>query len=394
MKPIVIIGGGILGLTVAYWLRSKKSSRPIKIIDKESRIGSHGSGRNSGVLHAGFYYPGDSLKAKFCIEGNQMMRAFCQEHGLELRSCGKLVVASNKQEIKRLEALEKRGRDNGVRVSLVSAKQAEKIEPNIRTTDVALWSPDTASVVPTEVCQTLKDVLTAKDVDVRLGTRYLSPTKGGILTSVGKIDTDYVINCAGLYSQKIARDFGFADQYSTLPVKGLYLKAAPGYHPVQTNVYPVPCATNPFLGVHFTVTGQGEIKIGPTAIPALWFEHYGGLQNFKIKELMATLKLEVKLWMKNAFGFRGLAYEEIKKNFKPYMISQSARLVKKLDSRAFNAQTNPGIRPQLVHKSTLDLVQDFIIDHDDHSLHVLNAVSPGFTASFSFSRYIVDTYLA
>jgi len=159
---------------------------------------------------------------------------------------------------------------------------------------------------------------------------------------------------------------------------------------VSTNIYPVPNLANPFLGVHFTKTVDDSIKIGPTATPAFWRENYAGLKNFKVKELFNILFYEGKLFLHNSFNFRSLALEEMKKYMKSYFIHLSLKMVKQVDKKGFGSFMRPGIRAQLLNKETLELVQDFVVEGDENSFHILNAVSPGFTCAFPFSRYIVD----
>ena len=159
------------------------------------------------------------------------------------------------------------------------------------------------------------------------------------------------------------------------------------------NIYPVPNLNNPFLGVHYTKTVDGDIKIGPTAIPAFWRENYEAAAGFNLSELSEVLFFESQLFFKNAFGFRQLAFEESRKYNKNYFVSLAQAMVQDIDPAGFTQWTKPGIRAQLLNKETLSLVQDFVVEGDDKSVHVLNAVSPAFTCSFVFSKYVVDQYV-
>ncbi|MCK6650578.1 MAG: FAD-dependent oxidoreductase, partial [Bacteroidia bacterium] len=208
-----------------------------------------------------------------------------------------------------------------------------------------------------------------------------------------KYQTGRVINCAGLYADKIAKQFGFSEYYNIIPFKGIYLKYHGESPPVKINVYPVPNLKNPFLGVHFTITVDGQVKIGPSSIPAFWRENYNGLTNIKIEEMANVLFWETKLFIKNSFNFRDLAFDEIKKYYKPHFISMGQALVKKLDQKGFNDWGKPGIRAQLLDVRNNKLVMDFIIEGDKNSTHVLNAVSPAFTCAFPFARYICENYI-
>ncbi|MCA9407150.1 MAG: L-2-hydroxyglutarate oxidase [Candidatus Omnitrophica bacterium] len=388
----LIIGSGIIGLAIAKSLKEKDSNTKILIIDKENTEAFHASSRNSGVLHAGFYYAADSLKAKFTVEGNKALRKYCEKHDLPINTCGKLVVAQNEQELEQLGELEKRGQRNGSNIRIIDEAQAKEIEPNIRTFKKALYSPDTASVNPAQVCHHLKNELMNSGVDFQFESQFLTHHDHVVETNKGEWTAKKIINCAGLYADKVARQFGFGKRYTMIPFKGLYLKYTKNKTDVRTNIYPVPNLKNPFLGVHFTKTVNDEIKIGPTAIPALWRENYQALANFNLSELGSIGFYEAKLFCTNAFGFRHLALEEMRKYNRSYFINLAAKMVNHIDPTGFSEFTKPGIRAQLLDKRTLHLVQDFVVEGDAKSIHVLNAVSPAFTCSFVFAKFVVDKY--
>jgi L-2-hydroxyglutarate oxidase LhgO len=389
----LIIGSGIIGLTVAHALKNRKPQASILILDKEPAEAHHASGRNSGVLHAGFYYTADSLKAKFTVEGSRAMKEYVRSKGLQINQCGKLVVAQNEYELTQLDELLRRGQRNGARVLLIDEAQAFDIDPNVKTFKRALYSPDTASIDPKEVCAALKDDMLKAGVEFSYKTKYLGRHGKVIRTNQGDFEAGKVINCAGLYADKVARDFGFGLKYTMIPFKGLYLKYTKNKTDVNVNIYPVPNLKNPFLGVHFTRTVTGEIKIGPTAIPAFWRENYDGQAGFSFDEMAEVLSYEAMLYLTNAFNFRSLAHEEMRKYNKDYFISLAVAMVKYIDPKGFTEWTKPGIRAQLLDKKSLKLVQDFVVEGDGKSVHVLNAVSPAFTCSFPFSQYVVDEYV-
>lgn len=390
----IIIGAGIMGLSIARTLKKKDPRCSVLILDKERHEAFHASSRNSGVLHAGFYYTADSLKAKFTIRGNHMMRNYCHDKNLPINECGKLVVAQNEEELSQLYELEQRGLKNGSVVKVIEENQALDIDPNVRTYKKALYSPDTSSIDPMKVCCALKDDLLNDNVHFAFQAKYLSRQDKVIKTTQGDFQFQKLINCAGLYADKIARDFGFSRQYTVIPFKGLYLKYTKNTTDVKVNIYPVPNLKNPFLGVHFTKTVTNEIKIGPTAIPCLWRENYEATDNFDLKEFLSTTAREVKLWLSNANNFRNLAAEEFKKYNKKYFIELASRMVQYIDPEGFSEYTKPGIRAQLVDIKTNQLVSDFVVEGDKDSLHVLNAVSPAFTCAFPFSEYIVQNHLS
>lgn len=386
----LIAGSGIVGLTIAREVKLRYPHKRVGILEKEAGVAYHSSGRNSGVLHAGFYYTEDSLKARFTREGNQKMTEYCLHKGLKINRCGKLVVATNEEEVKGLEELKRRGDRNGVELQWMNEEQAARIDPSVKTFKKALYSPSTSTVDPVEVCDTIYQEILTLGVEVMFETAYQGHDHSIILTNKGKLHCHYFINAAGLYADRIAKDFNYGDQYTIIPFKGIYLKYAKNKEDVATNIYPVPNLANPFLGVHFTKTVDGTIKIGPTAIPALWRENYRGFENFKLKELLSIFYYEAKLFITNSFNFRRLAFEEIKKYYRPGFIKLSLSMAKNIDRKGFGQFARPGIRAQLLNKKTLELVSDFVLEGDEQSMHVLNAVSPGFTCSFPFAEYVVD----
>jgi len=243
------------------------------------------------------------------------------------------------------------------------------------------------------VCASLKEDLLKVGVEFIFNTKYLAHSANIVKTNQGEFEADKIINCAGLYADRVASDFGFGLKYTMIPFKGLYLKYTKNKTDININIYPVPNLKNPFLGVHYTKTVTGEIKIGPTAIPAFWRENYDFKSRFSFNEMAEVLFFESKLYLTNAFNFRSLAHEEICKYNKKYFISLATAMVKSIDPQGFTEWTKPGIRAQLLDKQTLSLVQDFVVEGDRKSVHVLNAVSPAFTCAFPFSQYVVDHYV-
>ncbi len=391
----MIVGAGIIGLSIARELRELYPAAKIKVLEKEPDTGFHSSGRNSGVLHAGFYYTADSLKAKFTKEGNRQLTEYCLENNLRINRCGKLVIAQNESELETLCELEKRGKANKVDVRLINQEEAKEIDPNAKTFKKALYSPTTSTVDPIELCRFIKRELKKKNVEFSFGESYVRRISDNkIITSKGiEHDAGKLINTAGLYADRIAREFGFSKDYEIIPFKGLYLKYSKSDMPVKTNIYPVPNLKNPFLGVHFTITSDNHIKIGPTSMPAFWRENYKGFDNFSLSEFLNIISWEAQLFLTNAFGFRDLAIEEVKKYQRKYFIGLAKKMVYNIDEKGFKEWTTPGIRAQLLNINTKELVQDFVVEGDKESIHVLNAVSPAFTSSFPFSRWVVENFI-
>ena len=185
----------------------------------------------------------------------------------------------------------------------------------------------------------------------------------------------------------------FRKNNTIIPFKGVYLKYHGSEIPVRTNVYPVPNLNNPWLGVHFTVTVDGNVKIGPTSMPAFWRENYQGFDNFSLGEMASILSWEASLFLRNSFRFRNIAFEEIKKYKRSYFAGLAQNLVKKIDVKGFNEWGRPGIRAQLLDIHTRELIMDFVVEGDNDSIHVLNAVSPAFTCCFPFAEYVVSNYI-
>lgn len=391
----LIIGAGIIGLSLARNLREKFPNAEISIIEKESNIGWHSSGRNSGVLHAGFYYYPDSLKAKFTRQGNKELTNYCLEKGLAINKCGKVVVAKSEEELETLFELKRRGDKNGVELYLISEKELNELEPNAKTYRYALWSPTTSTVNPLKVLKNLVKELKNEEVKIYFSTPYKKaiPQENAVKSVNYLFKAEkMIINAAGLYADKIAKDFGFSKNYVLVPFKGIYLEYTGSQLNLKRNIYPVPNLKNPFLGVHFTVKVDGTFKIGPTATPCFWRENYNGFSNFRFLELLEILKWNLNLFISNK-TFRKTAFEEIKKYLKSYLLKEASKLVKKFDYRGFNKWGKPGIRAQLLNIETLQLVHDFVIEGNKYSIHILNAVSPAFTAAFPFTRYVVENHL-
>ena len=306
------------------------------------------------------------------------MKQFCKDNDIFVNETKKIVVAKNAEELKEIYKLQKRAEVNGVETFIINEDEVEKIDPNIKTYQKALYSPTTASVDPLEVCLKLKEILINEGVKFYFNTNFKNCN----------LEYDYLINSAGAYADKIAKQFGLAKDYTMLPFKGIYLKYLENKVDIKTNIYPVPNLSNPFLGVHYTITVDGSIKIGPTAIPAFWRENYKGFDNFNFFEMLEILYYEVKLFILNSFNFRSLALSEMKNYNKKIFIQKAKDMVKNISN---NFKPIPaGIRAQLLNIKTNELIQDFIIEHEKNSTHILNAVSPAFTCSFAFAKYIAD----
>jgi L-2-hydroxyglutarate oxidase len=386
----LIIGGGIIGLSLALEAQRRFPDCRVTLLEKEPGCGRHASGRNSGVLHAGFYYSADSFKARLTREGNRRLTDYCRAHGLRLNPCGKLVVATTPSELEWLEELLRRARHNGVELQPLTPAEARSIEPRVRVFERVLYSPTTSSVDPAEVMAAFSEDATRLGIDVRTGVAWRGREGSSARTSAGRLPAGYVINAAGLQADRIARAYGFGQRYRILPFKGLYLQAQPGAPPLRAHVYPVPDLDNPFLGVHHTVTVDGHAKIGPTAIPCLWREQYGGLAGFRAGEFFGIVGRELRLFLGNEGNFRRLAWEELRKYHQPTLVRQAACLLDGMRASDYMRRGRSGIRAQLLDVERRRLEMDFVIEGDDRSFHVLNAVSPGFTCALPFAELVLD----
>ena len=387
----LVIGGGVIGISIARELKSRNPNSGVCILEKEHQCGLHASSRNSGVLHAGFYYTADSLKARFTKEGNQRLTKYCEVKNLALKKCGKLVVAQNESELVWLDELMTRARNNGVPLELITDEESQTIEPRAKTYQKALFSPTTASINPTELVKSLLSDAIQEGVQLKTNTQYIHRVgKSSIKTSNGIFEAKYIINAAGLYADKIGRDFNFSKDYRILPFKGLYLYSNEPLGALNTHIYPVPDLTNPFLGVHFTITSDDKIKIGPTAIPAFWREQYQGWSNFNMPELTEIILRQAGLFLYSNFDFKALAFRELKKYSKPLLVSLAAKLAKGVDIKHYRQWGLTGIRAQLLNIRKKELEMDFVLEGDKQSMHILNAISPGLTCALPFADYVCD----
>ena len=387
---VAVIGGGIVGLALAdAWLAAHPGSSVV-VFDKEERLAEHASGRNSGVLHAGFYYAPDSLKAQLTRRGNQLLRAFCAERGVPVRETGKVVVTTSPAQVSRLDDLYARGQANGVPLEMVDEAGLRELEPLARTHERALWSPSTAVADPVAVVEALAARVRERGGEVRLGTPVLEAGPGWIRTPYQRIEVGHTINAAGLYADRVARWFGVGEDYAMLPFKGLYWYSNWPAGRLQRHVYPVPDPRNPFLGVHLTVTVSGRTKVGPTAIPSLWREDYGGVRGINPAEFAGIAKLYPRFLRSPHHDVPGLVRTEVPKYSRRHLVSQARALVPSVNAGDFRERGRVGVRAQLLHVPSGKLEMDFVVRPGERSTHVLNAVSPAWTSSLAMAEWIVE----
>ena len=388
---VAVIGAGIVGLALAdAWLARHPGDR-VAVFDKEPVLAAHASGRNSGVLHAGFYYAPDSLKARLTRDGNAMLKEFCAERGVLVRNTGKVVVTRSFDELPALHALHERGIANGVEVHLVDEAELGELESLARTHGQALWSPNTAVADPVAVVEALADRVRERGGTIHLGEPVSAAGPGWVRTPTSTYAVGHLINAAGLYADRVARWFDVGSEYRMLPFKGLYLYGnwEPGH--LTRHVYPVPDPRNPFLGVHMTVTVDGRAKIGPTAIPSLWREDYGGVQGVNLRESVDIAGTYPRFLASPQHDTLGLIRAEVPKYSRRVLTEQAARLVPSVRAADFTERGRPGVRAQLFDTVNRRLEMDFVVRPGQRSTHLLNAVSPAWTSALAVAAHVVDS---
>ncbi|HWW00398.1 MAG TPA: L-2-hydroxyglutarate oxidase [Candidatus Acidoferrum sp.] len=385
-----VVGGGIVGLSVAWTLLQRKPGVRVLVVEKEQDWARHQTGRNSGVIHSGIYYKPGSLKARMCREGNRWMLEFCQTHGIAHEVCGKVIVATDQAELPRLEALYERGLGNGLSVRKLQLEEVREIEPHVRCL-AGLHVPSTGIVDYAAVCRKLAELIGAQGGDLRLNVRLTGVNvAGGITvleTSAGALETRFLINCAGLHSDRVARLAGAAPDATIVPFRGEYYELEPERRSLVRNlIYPVPNPQFPFLGVHFTRMIDGSVHAGPNAVLSLKREGYHRTA-FNLRDFTETMLFP---------GFWRLAARHAKDGLdemhRSFSKAAFVRSLRKLIPEIQPDDLVPGaagVRAQALRRDGA-LVDDFLIVKDAHAIHVCNAPSPAATASLEIGRAIVD----
>ncbi|HIB52688.1 MAG TPA: L-2-hydroxyglutarate oxidase [Candidatus Marinimicrobia bacterium] len=391
MDDVIIIGGGIVGLATAYKLLEQKPELKLRILEKEKSIGLHQSGHNSGVIHSGIYYKPGSVKAKNCRRGVEELLLFCDKFNVQYDLCGKVIVAVNLEEVNRLDALYKRGLENGISdVRIVDSQELKDLEPHA-TGIKAIHVPSTGIINYTSVVDEL-----GKQIIKRGGEIKTKATVKGFVRKAGECivntqmcdyPTELVINCAGLYSDKIAQLAGENSSISIIPFRGEYYVLKPeSRHLVNSLIYPVPDPRFPFLGVHFTRRIDGSVEAGPNAVLATAREGYRR-RDFSFQETWELLtnpgvwKIGRNYW-KTGMG------EYTRSLFKPLFVKALQHLVPAIQGSDL-VPGGSGVRAQAMDE-TGKLLDDFCIVQSERFIHVLNAPSPAATASFAIGSTIAD----
>jgi len=386
---VLIIGAGVVGLSTGIALLEARPSLRIVIVEKEKGLASHASGRNSGVIHAGFYYSPESLKAKFCKEGNFELRELAKKYGVPVKDVGKVVVSKNLEEDLRLDELFKRGVANNVEIEIHTKEKLKKLEPLATTHDRFIWSPTTAISDSKAIIQAMHSEFLSRNGIVHFNLNFkISNRFGEISDSENKYQFQYLINAAGAHADRISRSVGVGNEYAMLPFMGVYRATDRRNLPLSRLVYPVPHPINPFLGVHFTLTVDGQVKIGPTAIPILGREQYSLNEGWSFSDAQQSLMAVGSLILGDSHRVQSIVKSEWPYLIQSKLIEEASRIVPKATTVKTWKKKSPGIRAQLVHLKSGALAQDFIVKSDKNAVHILNAVSPGWTSSLPFGRAI------
>ena len=395
----VIIGGGMVGLSIANQLIERNISKKIVVIDKEKELGLHSSGLNSGVLHSGVYYKPGSLKAKVCVSGSSRLKHWIKERKLPINECGKIIIPQRESLDLQLDLLYERAKKNGAKVEIIDSKDLKKMEPQAHSsTGRALWSPNTVVVKSKVVLNNLETELRAKGVKFFLNEKdwYVNPKKRLIKLIDGeRLDYGHLVNCSGLYADVVARKFDVGKNYRLFPFKGIYWSIKKdSLIEIKRNIYPVPDLNVPFLGVHFTPSADNDptIYIGPTATPALGRENYHGLDSIEPISTVNNLISLAGQYVSDNGGFRKYVHEQLLLALKPVMLNSAKKLIPALKNEDIVPSNKVGIRSQLFNLKTKKLEDDFLCLDGPSSTHVMNAISPAFTASFSLADLIIDKF--
>ncbi len=390
MYDFAIIGGGIVGLSTGMALSQRYPNARIVVLEKESSLAFHQTGNNSGVIHSGIYYKPGSFKAEFCRKGNRSMLEFCQKYGISYEVSGKVIVATEEKELPRLENLYSRGLENGLKMTKISAEEVKEIEPHVHCL-AGIRVPTTGIVNYKQVCQKYAELIQAQGGELHLNTKVekLKETSMGqvLETNNGTFETRFVINCAGLHSDRIAKLGRVNPKAKIVPFRGEYYELTPEKrYLVKTLIYPVPNPDFPFLGVHFTRMIDGSVHAGPNAVLSLKREGYKKT-DFDLQDFLEVMTYP-GFW-KLAAKHADEGIQEIIRSFlKAAFVRSLQRLIPEVQADDL-IPTHAGVRAQALMNDG-KLVDDFLIVKDRNSVHVCNAPSPAATSSIEIGKAIVE----
>jgi (S)-2-hydroxyglutarate dehydrogenase len=388
MYDFTIIGGGIVGLSTAMALSHHHPDSRVAVLEKENRWAYHQTGNNSGVIHSGIYYKPGSFKAKFCREGSNSMVQFCQEHGIDYEVCGKVIVATEPEEMVLLENLYQRGLENGIKLARLAAEQVKEIEPHVSClAGVRVFS--TGIVDYKQVAQKYADLIRLQGGELYLNTKVERIVESNghqiIETNNDRFETRFTINCAGLHSDRVAK-LGHADpQAKIVPFRGEYYELKPEKrYLVKHLIYPVPNPNFPFLGVHFTRAIDGSVHAGPNAVLSFKREGYRKT-DFDLRDFVEVMTYPGFWKLAAKHADRGI--QEIIRSFsKEAFVRSLQRLIPEVRADDL-IPTHAGVRAQALMNDG-KLVDDFLIVNSSNSVHVCNAPSPAATSSLEIGKAI------
>lgn len=390
---IAVIGGGIVGAATFYKLQMKYPDLKIALFEKEALLADHQTGHNSGVIHSGLYYKPGSLKARNCIQGRHELVAFAKEYGIDHDVCGKVVVATDVSEIPNMERIFKTGLENKIEgIEMINADQVRDIEPHVKSIG-GIWVPVTGIIDFRGATEKMVEIALAKQGESKLflGTEVISIDKGeessSLHTSKGTFEAEYLVFCAGLQADRLAKKDGVKLKEKVVGFRGDYYELTPeAKHKVKNLIYPVPNPDFPFLGVHFTRMTNGEVECGPNAVFTFKREGYGKT-DFSLRDTVDALTYggTWKLFFNNmSFGINEYRRAFSKKLF----LKTLQRMIPDLTMDDIHPGRS-GVRALLLAEDG-DTRDDFKIEYHGKSIHVLNAPSPAATASLAIGQYIAD----
>lgn len=388
---IAVVGGGIIGLVVARELVLRYPQYSLGVLEKEERIGLHQTGHNSGVIHSGLYYRPGSFKARFCVEGAEALKHYCLEHEIPHEVCGKVVVATDEQEVERLENLYQRGTANGVQgLELLGPERLRELEPHAAGLR-AILCPATGIVDYQAVVQSYARETQERGGEVITGARVEGVRQSqGLLnleTTAGDIEATYLVNCAGLYADAVADMMGVRSDVRIVPFRGEYYMLRPERsYLVKNLIYPVPNPEFPFLGVHFTRTIHGEVEAGPNAVLAFAREGYS-MGRVNLGETLGTLSFP-GFWAMAGKYWKIAAGEYYRSFSKGAFVRALQRLLPEIAEEDV-VPGGAGVRAQALDRQG-NLLDDFRVDEANNAIHVRNAPSPAATSSLAIGRYVAD----
>ena len=387
-----IIGSGIIGLTLAFKLKLKFVNSNIIIFEKEPNSISHGSGRNSGVLHSGIYYDPGSLRANLCTTGVKELKDYIKSEKLWINECGKLLIPTSKFSNSNLENLFERAKNNGVKVHKIKNTEIERLEPNINCKfKYGLHVPFTSVADPKEVSDSLIKNLKKMNVNIKYNSKILKIISNEVITKDDKIKAGKIFNCAGLFADEVAKKSNLKFRFSFLPFKGKYWKIKNKNFKLNHLVYPIPDLRYPFLGLHSSHNRNGDFFIGPSSTPVFGREQYDGFFGDSISESLSLFLNFSKKIIFNENKLRSLAVKEILLLTKYGFFNEIQKMFKNIRPDELELSEHKiGIRSQIFDPNKKCLVNDFVVINQDHTIHVLNAISPAWSASFAFADYLID----